>query len=298
MTFAHAPIHPSALWQAWTFDPLVVVGLVAGAALYARGSLRLREVAPRRRAVHARQTLFALGGWLCLLLALVSPIDALGGTIFTAHMVQHLLLILGAAPLLVLGAPSLPLMLALPNTARRAMQRVRHHRVLALARRPARSWVIVGTMQAAVLWAWHLPVMYEAALQDDRLHALEHASFFVTAWLFWSIVVRAPRRGGLGHGAAILFVFATALQSGALGAVLTFAARPLYPLHAVGARWWGLTALGDQQLAGAMMWVPGGMVYLLTIALLFVSWMKYMEKRMNRDERFSSDPVVLGPQHR
>jgi cytochrome c oxidase assembly factor CtaG len=128
-------------------------------------------------------------------------------------------------------------------------------------------------LHVTALYLWHLPVLYQAALGDDLVHALEHASFFGTAWLFWWLILDEKGRRKLGDGAAVLFVFLAGVASGALGALLTFAPRALYPLQALGAGAWGLTPVTDQQLAGLIMWVPAGVVYLLTAAALFLRWM-------------------------
>jgi cytochrome c oxidase assembly factor CtaG len=143
--------------------------------------------------------------------------------------------------------------------------------------------VPVLVLHVTALYLWHLPVLYQAALNDDRLHALEHASFFGTAWLFWWLIVDEKGRRKLGDGAAVLFVFLAGLASGALGALLTFAPTALYPIQALGARAWGLTPLTDQQLAGLIMWVPAGVVYVLTAAVLFLRWMSVMDSPVTRE---------------
>jgi cytochrome c oxidase assembly factor CtaG len=119
-------------------------------------------------------------------------------------------------------------------------------------------------------------------LDNDAVHGLEHASFFGTAWLFWWLVIDEKGRRKLADGAAVLFVFVAGLASGALGALLTFAPSVLYPIQAVGARGWGLTPLQDQQLAGLIMWVPAGVVYVLTAAVLFLKWMSAMDSAVAR----------------
>jgi cytochrome c oxidase assembly factor CtaG len=141
-----------------------------------------------------------------------------------------------------------------------------------------RNPLLVWCLNVAALWAWHLPDMYEAAFRNNLIHAVEHASFFGTAVLFWAVVIDRSRKA-LSHGARILFVFTTALQSGALGVLLIFAGEVLYRAHVATAHDWGLTALEDQQLAGALMWIPPGFVYFIAIAILFVKWMRGVERR-------------------
>ncbi|MGH9166339.1 MAG: cytochrome c oxidase assembly protein, partial [Acidimicrobiia bacterium] len=152
------------------------------------------------------------------------------------------------------------------------------HRLGALGRR-LRLIRLLGSppaiwgLQALAVWSWHLPGLYELGLASELLHAVEHGSFLGTALLFWWLVVEAP--GRLGHLERALLVFATALQTGLLGAIILFASTVLYPVHAPGA--WGLTPLEDQQLAGAIMWIPMGIVYLATIGVLLVRALHRLE---------------------
>jgi cytochrome c oxidase assembly factor CtaG len=129
---------------------------------------------------------------------------------------------------------------------------------------------VVWGLHSAVLWIWHLPKPYQTALENEMLHVVEHASFVVVAILFWGLVL--GRHSRLSYGARIPLVFTTALQSAALGAILTFASTPLYPAHGDGPESWDLSPLADQQLAGAIMWIPMGAVYLVTMGVLFLRW--------------------------
>lgn len=155
---------------------------------------------------------------------------------------------------------------------------LRHSPLLRAARRAFAHPLVVWGLHALALWSWHLPGLYRAALENPILHVLEHASFLITAIAFWSLVIATKSRRRLAQPVAILFVFTTALHSGALGALLAFASRPLYPLHADGARAWGLTALADQQLAGLVMWVPSGALYVVAMAVLCLGWLREMER--------------------
>jgi cytochrome c oxidase assembly factor CtaG len=282
-TLARLAGAPPGIWRAWSFDPLVVCGLLAAALAYARGLRALwargmgRGVSPWRAAAFA-------GGLVALAVALLSPLDALDGELFTIHMAQHMLLILVAAPLLVLGAPGLAVLAGLPRGARRGLTRRR--RSLAGA---AIGWaldqpLLVLLAHVGVLWTWHLPVPYQAALASPPLHAMEHITFLGTAMLLWRVVLGPDPRHRLGRGLAILSVFVTALQAGALGALLTFAPQPLYPRQALGSAAWGVTPLADQQLAGIVMWVPGGVVYLATAAALLLVWLAEMEAEARAGE--------------
>jgi cytochrome c oxidase assembly factor CtaG len=254
--------------------PIVAVGFLGHVF---RGA---REVAgtPRATARHRRAAAFG-AGVLALLVALVSPLDAVSAALFSAHMVQHLLLILVAAPLLVLGAPAAPLLLALPAGWRRGLVRWRRLG-------PVRSsWSVtahplsVWGLHAGTLWVWHLPLLYEAALRHPLIHALEHAAFLATAALFWWLLLGAGRRPRLDGGAAVLYLFVTAMQGGLLGVLMTFSPEPWYPSYTTTTGAWGLTPLQDQHLAGLIMWVPAGAVYGLVAAAIFVAWLQGMEDR-------------------
>jgi cytochrome c oxidase assembly factor CtaG/cytochrome c2 len=210
-----------------------------------------------------------VAGLLALLVAVASPFHARGEERFAAHMTQHLLLIVVAAPLLACAAPG-ALLRRLPLRWRRAVGRwarlTRRPRALA---RTTGAAVVAWVAHVTVLWAWHVPALYEAALHRPWLHGLEHVSMLGTAWLFW-VPVLGPRAGAsLGPGGAALYLFAAAAQSTALGALLTFAQTALYPAHVAAALSparaagpaWALSPLEDQQLGGLLMWMPGGLVY-------------------------------------
>ena len=175
------------------------------------------------------------------------PVHEAAHELFAVHMLQHLTLVLGVAPLLALATPS--------------------------ALTPHGTWatsaVSVVLLQTIVLWAWHLPALYDRALANDLLHVFEHVSFVASAWLFWLFVFRTEDH--LKRAGAVFF---TGLQSAALGALLTFASEPLYASHANGSARWELTALEDQQLAGGIMWVPPGVVYLAVTLVLLNAWMR------------------------
>lgn len=275
MTAAHGSIPtPPQLLSSWTFEPGELAALAVVAVAYARGALRVRG----RGVVSGPQLGAFAAGIATLVLALASPLAAVSSRLFAAHMVQHLVLMFAAAPLLVWGRPGMPVMLALPVRSRRAVRRLTStpfvRAVLAWVAHPVVVWLLV----AMVLWAWHLPSLYQLAVALDWVHAAEHASFLLTAALFWWLVVTRDQPRALARPAAVLLVFATALQSSALGAVLTFASAPLYPIHA-GAAAWGVTPLEDQQLAGVTMWIPPGLVYLVVMVGLLVRWFAELDVR-------------------
>lgn len=240
-------------FEPWVLLPLVVIGLA-----YARGRWR----AARRGAAlgRGRDLLFA-GGLLALFVALVSPLDALAEALFVAHMGQHLLLGLVAPPLLLAARPLGPVLLGLPRPLSRCAGAVLQAGAGRWTRALSRQPLVVLLLHGAVLWAWHAPLAYDAALASELVHALEHLCFVVGGLLFWSVLSAAHTAGGVGHGGAVLFLFGGSLQGGVLGALLTVAARPLYASHLQSAPAFGLTPLEDQQLAGLLMWVPSGIVF-------------------------------------
>jgi putative membrane protein len=195
-------------------------------------------------------------------------------------MVQHLLLMLVAAPLLVLGAPPVAIAWAVPQAWRRDLGRWwRRQKGLSSLWRLLTHPAVVWTLHAMALWLWHLPFLYQAALGSELVHALEHGSFLGTALLFWWVVAQRGHHSRMGYGLGLLFTFTTAMHSGLLGALLTFARQAWYPAYAESAPAWGLTILEDQQLAGAIMWLPAGVIYLVATLALLGLWLQAMEKR-------------------
>lgn len=265
----------------WTFDPLVIGALLIVATVYALGTRRLWQRRGRHSPVGARQLVCMIAGWLALIIALLSPLDSRSDLSFAAHMTQHELLMLVAAPLLVLGRPLVVVLWALPPEARRrAGQALTQGRF-------ARSWrtlsgpVVALFLHALAVWLWHLPALFDAALAHEPVHAVQHLSFFATAALFWWAIVHG-RYGRLGYGLSVLFVFATALHQSVLGALLTLARVAWYPLAADRARSSGLDPLEDQQLAGLLMWVPSGVLFAILGLALFSAWLGDIERRARR----------------
>lgn len=234
---------------------LFALGLLALAALCGAGSWR--RASPG-------QLGSVLAGLLVLAVALLA-LDRLAGGSLAWRMAQQLLLILVAAPLLVLGWP-------LPA-------RALWHRL----NRPAFIWVLT----TALLWTWHVPAFYDAAARDGGLRALEQLSFLVLGALFWWAVLRPPGRSGFARGAAAtVYLLAAALQSSLMGALLTFARAPLYPGYARRALAQGHDPLADQQLAGLLMWMPMDVVFVAFASVFFVRWLATEERRqLTRDSQ-------------
>lgn len=248
---------------------LLMLVLAALGSAYALGWRRLRKAGHARIAPAWRGVLY-LAGLATLAGALLSPLDDLAGELFSAHMAQHLLLTMVAAPLLLLGNP-LPLALwGLPRRTRRAIARP-----LALHGRLRRAlWAltllpVAWLLYVSALWTWHLPLLYQAAVEHDLLHALEHLTFFGTSILFWWPIIRpAPRLHRRTHpGFEILYLIAATGQNTLLGMALALPERVLYPRYGATAAARGVSPVDDQTLAGGIMWASGHM-YLLPILLL------------------------------
>jgi putative membrane protein len=245
---------------------LLVVGPGLAYAMLWTGTARLGPIAHRRRRAF-------LAGTVALAMALLSPLDALSASLASAHMVQHLLLTTVAAPLLVLGAPAAVLVAALPPDVRR---RVASWRTGAAGRAGAATLahpVVVSLPFVATLWWWHARAPYEAALADPLVHGLAHVSLVATALLSWAAILRHRRRPAT-PGVDVLVLFGLATLSGLLGLLLTFAPTPWYSSYAETTAAWGLTPLADQQLAGVIMWVPGGGAYVVAALVLVRSWVR------------------------
>jgi putative membrane protein len=270
------PRNAAELMRAWTFEPGVVIPIVASAALYSLGVVRLRRASPK--SVRKSDIGYFALGWAALVLALVSPVHAWGSMLFAAHMTQHEILMLIAAPLLVLGRPIVPFLWALPRSCAISFARWSKLGVWKKMWHTISNPVVAWILHAVVLWAWHAPVLFEATLESESIHALQHASFLFSALLFWWSVIHGRQRA-LGFGLAVLYMFTTALHSGLLGALLTFANSVWYPGYAERTAAWGLTPLEDQQIGGLIMWIPAGLVYIAAGLALFAGWLRESEAR-------------------
>jgi putative membrane protein len=139
--------------------------------------------------------------------------------------------------------------------------------------------LVAWLLEAATLWVWHIPALYQATLTSDWIHAAQHLSFFLTAVLFWSALYGVGR-SAMSYGAATFYVFGTAAHCSALGALLTFSAVLWYPAYQQTTQAWGLTPLQDQQLGGAIMWVPSGIVFIVIGLSLFAKWLRASDERL------------------
>jgi len=266
------PVSPDTFWRAWSFDPLVVGLLPVASWGYGRGACRLWTRAGLWRGIGRRHMAAFVLGLMVVIIALVSPLGRLGGTLLSAHMAQHGLLVAAAPLLLLLGKPGIAFVWALPAGWSRGSLAAVAWRPLARAGRWLSRPLPAATLHGLTLWIWHAPALFDAAVEREWLHTLEHASFFGTALLFWRAILDA--RSGTRIGLALASAFATLMHGGLLGGLITMAPRPLYGCYSGRTDRWGLTVLDDQQLAGLLMWVPMGLVYFgacLALAARFVA---------------------------
>jgi putative membrane protein len=255
----------------WTWDPWVIAPLALSLGLYVTGAARLWRRAGRGRGVRPWQIGCFVTGWGLLFGALVAPLHWLGERLFVAHMVEHELLMTLAAPLLAMARPVGAMLWALPQGWRRGLGRFARARPAAVVWRALVEPLVATILHAVAIWAWHVPAFYQAALANDRIHWLQHVSFFITALLFWWALLRGPLRER-GYGAAVMYLFATSLHTGLLGVLIALSRRLLYPLQSETAAEWGLSPLEDQQLAGLVMWAPGGLVYAAAALAFAAAW--------------------------
>ena len=279
--YAHSEgtgVQPHDLLTAWSWDPLIVIGLLLSAGFYVRGLLVMVHEGTLH-SVTTWQIASFISGWIALVVALVSPLHRLGSALFSVHMAQHELLMLVAAPLLVLGSPVIVFLWAFSSTTRSRIGALAKSESFRTVWRSATAPVLAWLLHGFTLWIWHLPVLYQATLRSDFVHALQHVSFLGTALLFWWALTHG-RYGHMGYGAAVLYIFTTAVHSSILGALLTFARSVWYPIYDGRTIPFGLTALEDQQLGGLIMWIPSGIVFIVIGLALFAAWIGESERRV------------------
>jgi cytochrome c oxidase assembly factor CtaG len=198
-------------------------------------------------------------------------------------MTQHELLISICAPLLVVGRPLIPFVWGLPLSWRRRLGDWTRAENVSQTWRTISLPGVAFSLHAIALWVWHLPGPYQSTLSSELMHSLQHISFLGTALLFWWTIFKA-RGTEIGYGASVFYLFATALQTGALGALLTFSSHLWYPAYGATTGPWGLSPLDDQQLGGLIMWIPGSIPYVLAGLYMFARWLNAAEARSRRRE--------------
>jgi putative membrane protein len=199
------------------------------------------------------------------------------------HMTQHEILMLVAAPLIVLGRPFVAAAWALPrnpNSTGGSLIRSRPvSRTWAFLSNGAVAWVV----HAVALWVWHIPALFQATLKSEMVHTLQHACFFGTAIIFWWAILFG-KRGLQSYGAGVLYLFTTMVQSGLLGIILTLSSHIWYPAYSATTAEYGYSPLEDQQVGGLIMWVPAGLVYMFAALVMFSGWLRESEKRVTERE--------------
>jgi putative membrane protein len=241
-----------------SFKLPIVLQLAAVAILYAIGAIRVWRRAGFGHGLRTTSFLLFTAGWLVLVAALRSPLDSLSGQLFTAHMIEHELLMGLAAPLLVAARPLGILLWALPRAWRHTLGQMAQSSMLSYAWNWLTAPLVATVLHGVAIWVWHAPALFRKSLTHDWVHWLQHASFLGTGLLFWWAMFSLIRRR---QPAAIGHLFVTSVHTSLLGALLAFSPRAWFEFQSIGAPAFGLTALQDQQLAGLVMWIPGGMSY-------------------------------------
>jgi cytochrome c oxidase assembly factor CtaG/cytochrome c2 len=274
----------------WSFKPWLLACIVAAAVPYALG---VRRMGAQRGAILGRWRAVSFSaGLFVLLLALVSPLDTVADDLFSAHMFQHMLLLLVIPPLLVYGRPVITWLWAFDLGGRRAVVRGWKRTGLDAAFRGLMHPLVVWVLLTVALCFWHLPGPYDAAVRNEWLHDLEHLSFLLVSLQFWTLVIEPyGQRRALGYGAAVVFVVSAGFVMGMIGAVLTFAPAPLYGAYLHTTQAYGLTPLDDQQLAGIIMWIPSNLAHAGALCTVFFAWFRADERRATR--AFRSVPHAL-----
>jgi cytochrome c oxidase assembly factor CtaG len=261
-----------ALFQVgWTWYPSVVIGFSLWTLLYMWANRDKRTPLGQQLAFHI--------GTLVGLLALVSPLDALGDEyLFSAHMVQHLLLMFVSAPLWLVGTPGWLVDGIIPNKLDGPIKRLAA---------PIPAFVTF----VCVMWFWHIPSVYEMAQESDAVHICEHLTFIGAALIGWWPVVGAAtsRFPKPEPPVRMLYLFLLAVPCTALAAVLTFARTPLYPFYITAPHIFGLNALQDQHLGGLLMWLPTHMILLLAMAITFLKW--FVDSDRNAELSFAKNDM-------
>ena len=281
------PAFPSVL-LAWTLDPVPIVGVGMAAAAYLWTERRVARRHPASPAPRHRRWLF-MGGIAAILVALVSPVDTYENVLFSVHMVQHMLLEMVAAPLIVLSAPITLVLRATGPSARRAILAVLHSQPARWLTFPLVTWLLF----AGINWGWHFSGLYNVALENDPVHYLEHASFLAAALLFWWPAIGPdPQPWRMPHAVRLMYLFLAMPQNSFLGVALLSTQRVLYLHYVTVVRAWGPTPLDDQHLGGTVMWVFGDMVFLAAMLGVVWAWMHFedartvrLDARLDREER-------------
>lgn len=292
---AHEATAPPPEWPgvllAWSFDPLVVGLLVAVAAAYGWAVRRVGRAHPGNPHPRHRTWLFG-GGVAAIAVALLSPIEAYEGVLFSVHMIQHMLLQLVAAPLLLAGGPiTLALRASSPGVRRRLLA-VLHSRIVRVISFPLVAWFVF----AAVNWGWHFSTLYDQALESLALHYFMHATMLGAALLFWWPAIGVdPSPWRLPYPVRLFYLFLAMPQNSFLGIAIMNAPQVLYPHYVSNIRDWGIAAIDDQRLGGVIMWTLGDVAFLAGLAVVVAMWIRREERRTaSLDKRLAAERAARG----
>ncbi len=291
---AHGPVptdppSASSILLGWTFEPLPTLGILV-ALLWWRWAVGRVDAAHPDHPVPRFRTVAFVAGMAALALALLSGIDRYDTTLFSIHMVQHVLLSLVAAPLIALAAPiTLILRVASPATRRRWILPVLHGRLMRVLAFPVVAWVVF----AAVMWGSHFSPLFDAALEDPLIHDLEHALFLGAGLLFWwPALAQDPAPSRMPPPARLLYVFLQMPQNTFLAVVILNATTVLYPHYATLQRAWGPTPLEDQQAAAGIMWLAGDVIFLIAVLAMLAAWMRSEGRATTRGDQRAADELA------
>jgi putative membrane protein len=253
----------------WTFDPWVLVPLLLSAGLYVLGTVKLWRHAGIGRGIRRWQVASYLAGWLMLAGALLSPLHWIGEHMFTTHMIEHEIIMACAAPLLAVARPIGAFLWAFPVPVRRHLGQASRQKYVRTVWSTVTSPLPATIWHGVVIWFWHAPLTFDAAVADVAVHRLQHLSFLISALAFWWALVRRSDRGS-----AVLHLFATMTHTTLLGALMALAPHVLYVRQTIDSMRWDLTPLEDQQLAGLVMWVPAGTIYAGAALAFAAAWVR------------------------
>lgn len=293
-------MHPlvKALLSPWDWRPEIVIVLVTLGALYTLGWVRLRRQSTRRQLATWLRLFSYMSGLAVLALSLLSPIDRLGGQLFFMHMLQHMLSIMIAAPLLLLANPFPFMVWSLPESWRPRVAGLfagpsGFRRVLAASTRPFIAWLAFLT----IYLGWHDSTLYNLALRVDWVHDIQHITFFGAAMLFWwHVIGAAPHIHGKRSGwASIAYLIGVIPPNMAVAVTIAFASNVIYTYYLSAPRIWGFTALEDQMISGAIMWIPGSMMFLLAALIVLARMFMSKEPLPDRPENWDADAKFIAP---
>ena len=291
---AHGPVPTEAptaasLLLGWTWEPIPTLAIVGIVTWWLWAVRRVDRAHPTNR-VPRRRTIAFLAGMLALAFALISGIERYDTSLFSVHMVQHVLLMLVAAPLLALAAPvTLILRLSSAATRRRWLLPILHSRVVRFLAHPVVAWVMFATM----MWAVHFSPLFNASLENPLIHDIEHVLFLSGAFLFWwPAVALDPAPWRMSHPARIGYLFTQMTQNTFLAVVILNATTVLYPHYATLVRPWGIAAIDDQRLAAGIMWIAGDAIFLTAILAVVAGWMRAEARNEARDDRRAGEELT------